>query len=287
MNIKKALAHLYCGLIWNQAKRRAVREVLLHGHELSGEVTGRTKFEIVKARLLTRMDMLASRLHPETFGKYKNAFAGKDVVLLATGPTLEKFTPIKDAIYVGVNRAFQYDKVKLDYLFMGDYAAVSSYIEEAADYPATKFYGIVEWRYFHHKQEVVVMTIPESIALRHKALRFYENGCTDTRIGEDLDFVVDIACQPLTVYASSVFYAMQFILYGNPRRVYLVGCDVSKAGHFGEKKGNEIQINDWGINTLIRGWHKMKEFVKTYYPETEIVSINPVGLKGMFKDKYQ
>ncbi len=30
----------------------------------------------------------------------------------------------------------------------------------------------------------------------------------------------------------------------------------------------------------------MKGFAKTYYPETEIISVNPVGLKGLFHDVY-
>ena len=33
--------------------------------------------------------------------------------------------------------------------------------------------------------------------------------------------------------------------------------------------------------------NEIKKFVETYYPETEIISVNPVGLKGIFKDLYQ
>ena len=28
----------------------------------------------------------------------------------------------------------------------------------------------------------------------------------------------------------------------------------------------------------------MKEFIEKFYPDVEIVSVNPVGLKGWFKD---
>ena len=31
---------------------------------------------------------------------------------------------------------------------------------------------------------------------------------------------------------------------------------------------------------------RIKEFARQYYPETEIISINPVGLKGLFIDQY-
>lgn len=30
----------------------------------------------------------------------------------------------------------------------------------------------------------------------------------------------------------------------------------------------------------------MKTFVENFYPETEIISINPVGLWGLFRDVY-
>lgn len=34
------------------------------------------------------------------------------------------------------------------------------------------------------------------------------------------------------------------------------------------------------------GYARMKMFAKQYYPDTEIFSVNPVGLKGLFKDMY-
>ena len=34
------------------------------------------------------------------------------------------------------------------------------------------------------------------------------------------------------------------------------------------------------------GYARTKMFARQYYPETEIISINPVGLRGLFKDVY-
>jgi hypothetical protein len=36
----------------------------------------------------------------------------------------------------------------------------------------------------------------------------------------------------------------------------------------------------------MRGWNEFKKFASIYYPKTEIISINPIGLKGLFKDIY-
>ena len=35
-----------------------------------------------------------------------------------------------------------------------------------------------------------------------------------------------------------------------------------------------------------QGWKELKRFAEVYYPTTEIISVNPVGLRGMFKDLY-
>ena len=57
-----------------------------------------------------------------------------------------------------------------------------------------------------------------------------------------------------------------------------------------ELKVEKIQYDSyWRKNNkpLLDKWEEIKAFALTYYPETEIISINPVGLKGIFKDVYQ
>lgn len=36
----------------------------------------------------------------------------------------------------------------------------------------------------------------------------------------------------------------------------------------------------------IRNYHSFKNFVRSIYPEIEIISINPVKLRGLFRDVY-
>ena len=234
--------------------------------------------ELVADLNLLRRDMLASRLHPDTFGGYKNKLNGKEVVLLATGPSLSKFKPIENAVYVGVNAAILYKRVTLDYLFMVDYPAVLNYCEEAKDSPVVKFYGI------HSSPSLI---IPESVAIRHGAKRFYMNGAGfQEEIGKELIPAFDITAQPLVTHGSIVSAAMQFIFYTNPKRIYLVACDCYGNGHHVDDNGNRLGIknNQSDYSKLINGWMEIKCFAETFYPETEIVSLNPVGLRGLFKD---
>ncbi len=219
-------------------------------------------------------------LHQKTFSKYKNIHQGKEVVLLATGPTLNQYEPIKNAIHVGVNSAFMFDKVKLDYLFMLDYQANKKHIIKANNYERNtckKFYGL-----FKNKS---LLNIPENEADIANAQRYYIND-NDFNYNEQINY--DISTNSLACFWSVIFQATQFALYTNPEKIYLVGCDCNSSGHFNSSKSNFksetsaemhlIKMND--------GWKKIKEFAQIYYSNTEIVSINPVGLKGLFKDIY-
>ena len=102
----------------------------------------------------------------------------------------------------------------------------------------------------------------------------------------------DIDSQPLANSSSCSIQAIQFILFTNPKKIYLVGidCSIGSKGHFTGKcfdikaRNEDFEANDaYAIST----WKQVKEFAQTYYPETEIISGNPVGLKGIFTDLYQ
>jgi len=83
-------------------------------------------------------------------------------------------------------------------------------------------------------------------------------------------------------FGSVVFSAIEFALWTNPKRIFLVGCDCTSTGHF------DNATDKTGLPTSMRATYvKLKGFAHTYYPDTEIISVNPVGLKGLFRDWYQ
>ena len=55
------------------------------------------------------------------------------------------------------------------------------------------------------------------------------------------------------------------------------------------QKNKEIKDMEMAVagDNVISLWHQLKRFAQVFYPNTEIISINPVGLKGIFKDEYQ
>ncbi len=219
--------------------------------------------------------------HKETFGKYKNKYISQEIAIIATGPSLNQYKPIENLINIGVNKAIFNDKISLDYYFSQDYWANNNYINHLIEYKnVTKFYGQVPLKPFGCKEinnDNIIM--PESLILKHGAYKYYTYG---KWLVTPLFFNPDIDKTWLADGGSVIFSAMQFALFTNPKRIYLVGCDCS-SGHFDEKSDKKIQIN----KTLYKSWKELKKFADIYYPETEIISVNPVGLKGLFKDMYQ
>ncbi|MDR0408584.1 MAG: glycosyltransferase, partial [Campylobacteraceae bacterium] len=214
------------------------------------------------------LQISATSLHKEVFPQFKNTNNGKDVVVVGSGPTLKYYKPIKNAVHIGVNRTFLYDKYKLDYLFLQDYIGAKHYIDAANKYlqgKCIKFYGITTFEN---------ITIPEQYAVKAEALRYFEGSFTTP-------FFSDISISPLPSYHSVIFPALSFAAYTNPKRIYIVGCDCNNLGNFDNFQG-EYELS---IPIVKNGWRDFKQFVKQMYPNTEVISVNPVGLKGLFKNE--
>ena len=222
----------------------------------------------------TEKKLSTAFMHQKTFTKFKGINTGKDIVILATGPSLNDFKPINNAIYIGVNTAYLYKKVKLDYFFIQDFSGLHNHIQNINEYTGNnceKFYGLTtefdsQWN----------RVVPESHSISAKALRYRTDWENDIKTFQ-CRFAYDISTQPLGCFGSVVFPALQFALWTNPKRIYIVGCDCSNTGHFDKSKSDNLSY-------LIEPWKKFKEFVQIYYPETEIISVNPVGLRGLFTD---
>lgn len=216
---------------------------------------------------------MGENINYNTFLKHKNINYGKEVVLIATGPTLNKYIPIKNAINVGVNQAIYYDKVKLDYYFLQDCKNstkdIPEFIIKNNDGKCKYFFGTYDMNYFKD-----MLSESDAILIKNSKRYVVDNLCSYNNL------IYDITSLPLQCFGSVVFAAIRFIFWTNPKRIYLVGCDCSKSGHFNQKN------NTLDLRRVKLGYLKVKEFRDIYYPKTEIISINPIGLNGIFKYIY-
>lgn len=216
--------------------------------------------------------------HEKSFLDYKNVYSDREIVLLGTGKSLNKFMPINNAICIGANRAIFFDKVHCDYIFFQDKQnRERKFYESMKEYDAVKFFGIVLSSDQYNMDGIFKGLVTESFTISTNAKRYYAIFNPDY----PTSFTYDIAHLPFGDGGSVLFPMIQFALWTNPKRIYLVGCDCDQ-GYF---DGTHSICCD--CSYLIPQWEKLKEFAEAWYPETEIVSVNPVGLKGMFKDIYQ
>lgn len=230
-------------------------------------------------------------IHKETFGPIKNICQGeKDVVICGAGPSLQNYEPIEGAMHIALNRAFLYEKVHFDYIIAKDFDGIRHCMNELKDYEpekCTKLLGICA---LEEKK------IPESFILSCGAKKFYTDGVLVNNTGNfKHNLVVDIEYRPISNMDNIGQAVMQIALYMNPKHIYIVGCD-SSGVHFSHKgKSSEefkteekIMNRHWkkSLKSNRKAWLKIKHFAEVYYPNTDIISINPVGLKGIFKDLY-
>jgi hypothetical protein len=224
------------------------------------------------------------------FEKYKNIHSGKELVIVATGSTLNDYDPIEGAVHIGMNTVYKYRKLALDYYFAQDFNRetigkyygenhLERYIQDIVELQCKKFIG----RYLQDCPHKFIQ-LSESALQRMNASVYY----VDTSPSREIH--TNICFHPLMDYFSIVFPVVHFALFTNPRRIYLVGCDLSDGGQYKHFDGENFQVTEWLAAHIEiqkkQAWPKIKAFAAQYYPDTEIVSVNPVGLKGFFRDVY-
>jgi hypothetical protein len=224
-------------------------------------------------------------LHPQTFGDFRNRFIDREVVLVGAGHTLNNYNPLPNAIHIALNRAFLYNKIGFDFIFSCDLKSIEKFLPQFNQYEGTgnciKFIGRTEF------EECI---IPQFLIDKMDSVRKYYS-LSDGSISNYIDYKipVDIERNPLWACSTVAHHAFQFALWGNPKAIYLVGCDCTghMKGHF---VGDEKKIDNPTTNnddSVVDGWYKLKHFASVYYPNIKIVSINPIRLKGLFEDIYQ
>ena len=227
---------------------------------------------------LIQVNISTAFLHQQTFPRFKGIYAGRDIVVVATGPSLKDYKPIVGCVNIGVNHAFLNENLVFDYMFAQDYHAVKEIIPRLNAYKrgeCVKFYGLT--MEYSGEQEIN-RVIPESDAMVAGALRYRTDWAPID--GFKPNFYFDISSMPVACCGSVVFPAMQFALWTHPKRIYIVGCDCSRNGHFVECNSGASN----GCENLVSAWCSLKRFASRYYPDTEIISVNPVGLRGVFRD---
>lgn len=228
------------------------------------------------------------------FSPFKNFCKNRELVVCGAGPSLKDYIPIKNAVHIALNRAFLFGKVDFDFIYAQDFTGIKMVQNELAAYrpeACVKFFGTQDDR----NLPVYQSNIPFQLVEKCKARLFVTNYFAIDNLW-DSKFIYNIDTSAISTFTNVGLAVMQFALWMNPKRIFLVGIDAS-GNHFTqqglsaeEKIEEEQRITAMWESERERTrkkWEECKLFASIYYPETEIVSVNPVGLKGIFRDVYQ
>lgn len=218
-------------------------------------------------------------MHTKQLKPYKNSCKDKIIVIVGSGPTLNHYKQIKNAVHIGLNRSFEKKDLSMDYIFAWDLPNLMEsdkrFYSKLKEYPAKKILGRFMYDEIHQVNEQLVQEL-NAITLFSSA----RHGLPMPMYDDTIHY--DIEKYPLMDFGSVAFGGFHFALYAGARKIILVGIDNNLEGYF----SSEHRQKFLQTKCILEGWKKAKVFVDNYYPSTEIISLNPVGLEGIFKDIY-
>ena len=179
-----------------------------------------------------------------------------------------------------MNFSWRREDIPLNYLFVTD-----GRVDKTSEIPFTEGFKRIQERIFIgiYVPRKEWITLSENYSLKQNVSRFYYDGnMKNKRIYKDICY------HPVEGSGTIVHCALIFSLFAYAKEIYLVGCDTSRREHFYDKvdQGNQVANNDLSMHIIKVVYAQIKMFAKHYYPDTEIFSINPIGLKGLFSDVY-
>lgn len=234
----------------------------------------------------------------------KDSIKGRNVIVYGSGPSLNFFDSKKyfseDTVHMGVNGQINNQNLKLDYFFAGDYVAmcknnITPELLKEKNAAGTKICLTrkVEVDSSNVKSD---RFIPDSYMSELGSilnLLYYTN---------DYEKAIQNNHLKLLFSARSIGQIPLLIsLFCGAARIYLVGFDQGGAVYAdGRKRGScEVVENDdsevsnaddnkkTGTDVrAIQGYKQVKTIKRKLNLKTEILSVNPVNMKGIFNDVY-
>ncbi len=215
--------------------------------------------------------------HKASFGEFRGCHRGQTVAVVGSGPSLASYTPISGVVHIGVNAVPKREDIKLDYYFTSHqdnfgYSSIDEWSAYLKKCNAVKFFGQYTCDYFRDG-----MQIPDYIIEENNGRKYF-SGLRNRSIYHDLEYFTTMD------FDSIIFSAISFAIYVRAKKILLIGCDASANGHFDDK--DTSCFSDFVLRSIHEGYRKFKAYMARFYPDVEIVSVNPVGLRGMFHDVY-
>ena len=183
-----------------------------------------------------------SKTNRKNVRPHRGVHTGHRAVLFCTGPTMDAFKLVgvdehgrdangKKVILVGVNTIILRDDVKMDYVFVQDRGAKTGDTGYLANKPEFDAYVPGIAKFFGHFTGQGWTTFgPSSEHTKDANATRYELGKRPLCNQVATPMVSDIGEYAFGGSCSTIFSAMQFVLYTGIEQLFIVGCDVSASG---------------------------------------------------------
>lgn len=216
---------------------------------------------------------IVTQVHSRVFPQFKHSNVGKTIAILGTGPSFSFAPEILNSKIIACNRSFMLigDK-EPDYIFAHDYINAQDYFDEILKKSCPIFLGhFIVGGHNDHK------VAPEIIRTQENIYNYYSGFLFHKSIRTEIEYF------PLATFTSIIDPALHFALYSSPEIIYLIGCDASLDGYANK---NQVQYELASTEKIRNGHLLLRRFRDTHYPSTRIISVNPLGLRGVYEDVY-
>ena len=191
------------------------------------------------------------------FSAYKGLYRNSSCYIIGSGPSLLQFeAPVgNDSIYIAANYSGIVPSIRdrIDYAFIENARNRIDLVEQVS--PTAHYFMYESYPDFPYSYDL----------WRHSDL---------SELGTDAYY------HNFAGPSTTAFHCLFFALYCGFKTIYLVGCDCSSGNIY------PAQYQTYSCGCLVVGWKYIKTIVEQDYPGTEIVSVNPVGLEGVFRDVF-
>lgn len=257
--------------------------------------------------LVHSMPMVAE-VHNRSFGEYRGIHKGKSIVICGAGKSLNLYSFDDKYIHIGCNSTGLVHHEKLDYYFIQHIPGESKlFYNVAPNFISPE----IRKEYLRILKELkcvkfVGQSIGEEWFINPPIGEFYEGNVRPYFFSRDIEgthyYCKDIRYGLLYAQDSIIFPAIQFALFTNPEKIYLVGCDgYSKKDNyadnaFARKVERLVENSDIipnkntfydPVNEVMRKrYEELQDFARMCYPGTEIVMVNPQKYTGIFNEVF-
>ena len=201
----------------NKPSIEIIKEEILHLAE---------KINRIEHQIQEQNEICATNI--EAFKRFENCNYGKDVIIVASGPTLKYYIPKTSALHIGMNFTWKRKDIFFDYFFIQDGHRKGKY-REMLEGTLKNINGYIFIGKYLRRSPFREIEYP--VLVNNEGRKIYRYWLE----AGDFDIYQDICYHPLMDYGTVSFPVLQFALYTYPKRIYLVGCDVSTGGTFDTK----------------------------------------------------